>query len=94
MKDHRISRLWDRRTEDTVNLHQTYLIRKFRQFFATEIDNKRPFKTPDKPGKGIVRMKGDEEGLNDQEQLKCLRPDIAIAFRELSKVYDRVNQSR
>ena len=81
-------------------------MRKIERFFGKEIENIQAYRTPGAPGEGIVRMRENEEGLNDQDQfkyrsavgmllflVKYSRPDISNSVRELSKVNDRANKA-
>ena len=93
-----------RRTEDSIYLHQSDLIKKIERKFGDRALKLRRYTTPGTPGVGIIRTSEEESCLNKEEQTefrsavgmllfltKFSRPDIANAVRELSKVNNCAN---
>jgi len=83
-------------------LGQPHLVKKLEKTFGEEVSHMETYKTPGTPGQGITRPKEGDMMLPAERQarfqsgtgmllylIKHSRPDIANAFRELTKVMDK-----
>ena len=82
-------------------LGQTETVKKLEREFGEDVKKLRKYTVAGTPGVGILRPKSEEEKVNDKDQsryrsgvgmllwiMKCTRPDISNAVRELTKVMD------
>ena len=82
-------------------LGQTETVKKLEREFGEDVKKLRTYTVAGTPGIGILRPKSEDERVNEKDQsryrsgvgmllwiMKCTRPDISNAVRELTKVMD------